>query len=156
MPASSLKIKTTPMEAGWKHRLHKRNQDVFQQSPQLLPLRDKLLSTAGEEVCFPVIEEDLPLLLSRGEFFSGKSSILKKGAPCQCHSNSAHLWDANRKRLALCTGYALSKDGLWRQHSFCVFKGAGGSVVETTVKRLLYFGYRFNEQEAEAFLKLNC
>ena len=119
-------------------------------------LRRKLLSIGGEEVCFPDIEMDAQRIIDRGEIFASKGAILRKGAPCQCHSNSAKLWDANSDKLSICTGYALAKDGLWRQHSWAVFKGAGGSVVETTVRRLLYFGVRLTEMEAETFFSANC
>lgn len=150
------KIRTLPMDSEWKSRLQKRNRNLFTECPHLVPLRDKLLSLAGEETCLPSVEKDLPLLLSRGEVFLGKGSILRKGEPCRCHSNSAYLWDANSDKLAICTGYALSRDGLWRQHSWLVFKSTGGSVVETTVRRLLYFGVRLTDMESESFFFANC
>ncbi len=148
-------LKTTPMTTDWKRRLRKRNRDIVKGFPAMAALRKKILSVAGEEVCLPDIEDDLTRLLARGEVSLGKGAILKKGEPCQCHRNSARLWEALPDKLSLCTGYGLSKDGAWRQHSWCVFNGPHGSIVETTVVRLAYFGYRLTQEEAEAFLSAN-
>ncbi len=48
------------------------------------------------------------------------------------------------------TGYALSRDGVWRQHSWCYTDN--GVVVETTEKRVQYFGYVMTEDECDQFL----
>jgi hypothetical protein len=37
-------------------------------------------------------------------------------------------------------GFALSPDGLWRQHSWALSSAPGGRVVETTVTRVAYAG----------------
>jgi hypothetical protein len=122
---------------------------------RLLAFRDALLAVAGDEVCLPSIEEDIDLIERYGEFWMGRGVTLKRGEPCSCHSNSLWCWDANRDRVAAATGYALSEDGMWRQHSWCVLRataGKGGRVVETTVKRVLYFGLSFTPAESEARL----
>ena len=47
------------------------------------------------------------------------------------------------------TGYALSDDGLWRQHSWLIAKpGRRWTVIETTCRRLLYYGVVLTEEEA--------
>ena len=92
---------------------------------------------------------------------SGDRIIMQKGEPSQCHTNSAMLWEANKSRtlegpyreeLALATGYAMSEDGLWRQHSWCVLRTpARVKVVETTVPRVAYYGFVMTHAEAERF-----
>ena len=84
-----------------------------------------------------------------------------QGETSQCHTNSAMLWEANKSRtlegpyreeLALATGYAMSEDGLWRQHSWCVLRTpARVKVVETTVPRVAYYGFVMTHAEAERF-----
>jgi hypothetical protein len=67
----------------------------------------------------------------------------------QCHSNTAELWDLNKDRgFKIMTGWALSGDKQWRQHSWGVHKG---KVIETTVKRKAYYGYVLNHRESEDF-----
>ncbi len=60
------------------------------------------------------------------------------GADNQCHGNVAALW-ARGEAPAIGTGYALSPDELWRQHSWAL--DADGTVLETTSsERLAYVG----------------
>jgi hypothetical protein len=115
-------------------------------------LKLRLLDIGGWSVILPRIEEDYSEIMDRGRKFAGKS-ITKRGMQSQCHRNSANLWDANRNKLKICTGYALSKDGIWRQHSWCVMRTKRSwRVVETTTKRIQYYGYIMNEDESELFL----
>lgn len=124
---------------------------------RMFALRDRLLEFGGEEVCMPPFEEDYDAIMTRGQFFYGNHARLKRGEPNQCHSNSARLWDANRGRCQIATGYALSEDGIWRQHSWVVQPlTVSWRVWETTVKRVAYFGVVFNDAECEAFLYNNC
>jgi hypothetical protein len=124
----------------------------------LEPLKLKLLEIGGWAVILPIVEEDLEKLLSRGRKFPGKS-ITKRGENCRCHSNSCLLWEANQDKLLISTGYALSDDGIWRQHTWCVWKPEGRQrsfkVVETTEKRVQYFGYIMSEEECQVFCDEN-
>lgn len=115
-------------------------------------LKQRLLDAAGFAVCLHQ-EEDLPFLLSRGEFYRGYNSRTMRGQNCRCHANSAALWDVNRSKLRIVTGYALSRDGMWRCHSWCIDKD--DKVIETTEKRVLYYGYPMTPAEAEEFLDNN-
>jgi hypothetical protein len=65
----------------------------------------------------------------------------------------ARLFHRNPAGTRIVTGYALSSDGLWRQHSWAM--AGDGGVVETTEERLLYFGYELTAAEAEIFIELN-
>ena len=51
------------------------------------------------------------------------------------------------------TGYALSDDGLWRQHSWGLL--TDDRVVETTVARLRYFGAILTDPAAAEFVLAN-
>jgi hypothetical protein len=63
----------------------------------------------------------LQLLLLRGKALDGAVELIP-GEERNCHSNSARLWRESKEILALATGYALSEDGLWRQHSWVMRK----------------------------------
>ena len=116
-------------------------------------LSSKILSLGGTRIIMPRCEEDTPKLISRGQFWLGDKALLNLGEPSQCHRNSALLWEANRDKLKICTGYALSPDGIWRQHTWCIWAKPGiNKIVETTVKRVIYFGYVMTEEECEEFL----
>lgn len=143
-----MKIKTNLPDQDWLVRAieHTRGHGPHQE------LKDILLDIGGWAACVPNIEPDLEKIMIRGRRFPGKS-ITMKGQPSRCHSNSAFCWDANRKECKICTGYALTRDGMWRQHSWC--RTNSGIIVETTVKRVQYFGYIMTEDECEQFILEN-
>jgi len=145
-----MKFKTNPMDKEWKERLGKKVEGMMSRYPELIPLRERLLSYGGEEVCISFYEEDLERILSRGVIRKGTSKLMR-GEPSNCHSNSARLWKANQNKVSIWTGYALSKDGVWRQHSWCV----GDKLYETTEKRVAYYGFELTEEEAEDFYDEN-
>ena len=55
------------------------------------------------------------------------------------------------------TGYALSADGIWRQHSWLVaFDNEDYPyIVETTEERISYYGFAMTYEECEIFLYWN-
>jgi hypothetical protein len=125
----------------------------------LLPLEQLLLERAKECGCraermvYRGEEWDLVQLLARGEVFTGPAEM-REGEPGQAHANVARLWADHQAEFAIATGYALSEDGLWRQHSFAVRKQPKPNqppLVETTVPRVLYFGYTLTQEESERF-----
>lgn len=133
--------------------LQQREIEYIEQQPNLKKLREKLLEHGGDTVCLS-FDEDCEKIISRGELFKGRGSKMMKGRPSQCHSNSAELWDLNKTKVSLVTGYALSMDedglGVWRCHSWLVSKESG-KVIETTEKRKSYFGFQMTEEESEQF-----
>ena len=143
-----LRPKTRRMSKDWKKRLEEINKPAFEKQPQLTVLRGRLLSIGGEEVCFAFYEESLAFLLSRGQAF-GRTGTMMHGDPNRCHGNTAALYEANMDRTRIATGYALSLDGCWRQHSWGIVNRR--KPVETTVRRLAYFGYVLNKVESELF-----
>ena len=110
-------------------------------------LEQKLLSLGGKRVIWRAVEPDLPELLERGQLFA-EPVKLRRGRQGGCHENAAKLWAKDVHRTRLLTGYGLSDDGLWRQHSWVVQKGV---LLETTRKRTLYFGIALDPEPALKF-----
>src|SRR3954466_5978278 len=76
-------------------------------------------------------DHEIRALMNYGEWMSGEV-VLKRMAKRQCHRKVAKLWLAEPRKLsAVGMGYALSDDGLWRQHSWGIKDE--GRIVETTV-----------------------
>lgn len=153
-----------PIDADWKKRI---NQfwwgtgycgTIAEDVLPMLKLRDRLLAIDGEEVCLPDKEEDLEDLLTYGQIWIGRRKvIMQKGRPNQCHENACLFWKEYREQhpvgnFGIVTGYALSDDGMWRQHSWCIWKMARTyRIIETTEHRELYYGFCMLDQDAENF-----
>lgn len=142
-------IRTNKPDPKWLELARERGYTLRTGDPGLLPLKRKLLEIGGWSVCTIQGEQDLEKILARGRRFPGRSRTMR-GEPCRCHRNSALCWDENRDLCTICTGYALTRDGMWRQHSWIVTNEGG--VVETTVKRIQYFGFLLTHEECERFL----
>lgn len=148
-----LELKCNALNKEYKEDLYKVNIDN-----NLEELKKRLLEFGGEIVSVPSVEEDLIKILDRGQFWEKKwGRIVKiKGAPCQCHRNSCELWENNRNNfnIRICTGYALTEDCIWRQHSWLVFideRTNKAKIIETTVERIAYYGFVMSEEECEEF-----
>lgn len=124
------------------------------------PLKAKLLCYGGTSVCCPDYDEDLPKIMERGVLMQGLPSKLMVGEPNQCHANACNLYESNLAAgidVRIWTGYAISSDGIWRQHSWLkhYYTSRNGrkleELVETTKRRLLYFGFELTPEEADEF-----
>ena len=113
-------------------------------------LRRRLLDLGGEEIAARY-EEDLEILLLLGEEFVGKARR-RPGEQSQCHRNAGRLY-RNGELAAIATGWALSDDRIWRQHSWGI--DWKGRIVETTEPRLMYFGVYLVRQSADRFAEGN-
>jgi len=113
-------------------------------------LAPRLLECGGTGIAARY-EEDISSILSRGTCLDGRGAKLVEGKPISCHANAAALYELD-ERNGIMTGWALSDDGLWRQHSWCLREGA---VLETTVLRRLYYGFELDEDESEVFVMEN-
>jgi hypothetical protein len=118
---------------------------------RLSVLRDRLLAIAGWAVVLPPSDADLAAIMA-GQAWDGRNAKKMPGVPRECHSNSAALYAKDPETFKLCTGYAMSEDGVWRQHSWCLM---GDRVVETTVSRVLYFGAILTGKVADEFVRAN-
>lgn len=123
---------------------------------KMFKIRDLILKFGGEQVCLDLYDEDADKIMERGQLFYGRGAKTMIGRPSQCHSNSAALWEANKGKCRIATGYALSDDGIWRQHTWVVQEmPRSWRIWETTAKRVAYFGYILSEEECQEFSDSN-
>ena len=83
-------------------------------------------------------DNDMQQILSgKGQFRIAYDNdiIMKVMEACQCHENSRKLLKKGKIKY-LHTGYALSSDSLWREHSWGV--DFDNKIVETTEPRIVY------------------
>jgi hypothetical protein len=123
---------------------------VARQQPDFAALAVRLVAIGGWHVASG-LEEDLEALLTRGEERTPERVVLREGEPCRCHGNAARLREAE-PRKQIVTGWALSDDGLWRQHTWCELDG---TLIETTLTRERYFGFPLDDNEAATFCDEN-
>ena len=135
------------------------------QQPRLQELSDRLIE-AGGGLLVSQNEEDLDNILNRTVIFNHfkKPPLRMIGRPSECHFNASRCWEANPKISRIATGYGLSEDGLWRQHTWVVKQVRHGGrktfdstnpghwqVYETTLPRLCYFGFILTLDECAKF-----
>lgn len=124
---------------------------------KMSPLAEGLLGFGGTSVLTrQVSPEEATRLPGTGQLWTGEGLKLATGRQSNCHGNSGLYWAANMDLAVLASGMALSEDGLWRSHSWCVIPGETPTVVETTTPRLLYFGEVIDAEEARLFCHYNA
>ncbi len=119
----------------------------LQTYPEFTKLEQKLLSIAGD-IVVPRVEPDHDKILSRGRQWIGHNIKIVRGRYRDCHNNVAKHWKRSPRRYRIATGWALSEDGLWRQHSWII---EGRTLIETTTPREKYFGFELTPLEAKQF-----
>jgi hypothetical protein len=126
-----------------------RLRQVLQQQPEFRDLQKLLLRLGGVHVAVrPEFDPDLPALLTRGFVMSG-TVLRRRMEPSGCHLNVAIQWMAKRhKIIGIGTGYGLSDDGIWRQHSWGILRDG---LLETTEPRIKYFGILLQGAAADSF-----
>jgi hypothetical protein len=129
--------------------LNRRFRDAASKQPELKRFRALLLRLGGDFlVAPPRPDQDIPMLLEQGFLTSGpiKLKVMKSSS---CHQNVASIWTQKKFGIVgVATGYALSDDGLWRQHSWGILRDG---LLETTEARLKYFGVVFQGEKADFF-----
>lgn len=122
-------------------------------SKELFALKTKILTYGGDMVCMPPYQDaDTSHILNYGQIWNGKNPIIKRGMNNHCHQNAAIYWHNHKDNTRICTGYALSNDGMWREHSWLIqLNPRSNKIIETTVPRVLYFGYAMTQDLCEAF-----
>jgi hypothetical protein len=150
-------FKHKPLSVRRKHWLDSR--PPYKGSPPYMAARrllvDGLLSFGGERVLVRDYEEDLAKIVKRGYLRPGDPHRFAEGDTSRCHGNTACMWDAAEAwggGFKIVTGYALSPDGLWRQHTWGLENGVP---VETTVPRTAYFGFELTDDESRQFYEDN-
>jgi len=133
----------TPDEAARKlmfgARLDGLNETTVGYKAAFLRLEAALLSVGGW-AAVPPLEVDglVEVLYTNGQLFSLDGLTCVPMQDSACHSNTTEWYHNQTERdTGMCTGYALSPDGLWRQHSWGVLRGR---IVETTIERIAYYG----------------
>jgi len=137
MEETLMTLTDTSTDKEWRRWFQETHGPALAANPDLQKLRDKLVAHGGDEALVGaknVTSEETQRLLTRGQFWAGKA----KSQPMEarnCHGNSRCLMEKGLGQVA--NGLALSKDGLWRPHSWVVTpKG----IIETTTPRTAYFG----------------
>ncbi|MCD8084592.1 MAG: hypothetical protein LUE86_14065 [Clostridiales bacterium] len=151
----------------WKRRIdtgmwwstgYRRN-DITPEMRKMFTLRDRLLAFGGSEACLPIRDQDYDALMEYGQVWIGHQHItLRKGVPSRCHENSCYQWlkyrNQNTGTFGIATGYALSQDGMWRQHSWCILKKPRSyRIIETTERRELYYGFCMTGEIAQKWVE---
>ena len=133
--------------------LDRRFREAVERQPDLEVLRRLLLGIGGIHlVAPPYPDADLPLLIDAG-FVMGGPVVRRTMTKSECHRNVAEIWGRKLHGLVgIGTGYSLSDDGLWRQHSWGLRREG---ILETTVPRLKYFGVLLQRVNADAFAMAN-
>ena len=137
------------MDPEQKAFLNRRLRDAVSQQPELKRLKALLLRLGGDFlVAPPKPDQDISMLLEHGFVTSGPVT-LKVMKSSSCHQNVASIWTKKKFGIVgIATGYALSDDGLWRQHSWGILRDG---VLETTETRLKYFGVVLQGEKADFF-----
>ncbi len=117
----------------------RRLQEHIRANPAWHDLSQRLKQIGGTAAC-AAFEEDMRLILREGRTWvpARREIILIRGEASRCHQNVLRLWELH-PGLQVCTGYALSNDGIWRSHSWC-FEPTTYRILETTQKRVAYHG----------------
>jgi hypothetical protein len=136
-----------------KKLLQRRLREAVSSQPDLNRLKRLLLRLGGDFlVAPPKPDPDIPMLLKSG-FMTNGPVKLKTMNSRACHQNVAAVWKARKFGIvAIATGYALSEDGLWRQHSWGILRDG---ILETTKLRLKYFGILLQGARADHFAECN-
>jgi hypothetical protein len=133
--------------------LDRRFRKAAEQQPDLEVLRGLLLGLGGIHlVAPPGPDADLPLLIDAGFVMAGPV-VLKTMKKSECHTNVAEIWAEKQHGLVgIGTGYSLSNDGLWRQHSWGLRREG---ILETAASRVKYFGVLLQHEDADSFAMAN-
>jgi hypothetical protein len=119
---------------------------AYDDDPRRAELERRLLDLGGTMALLFLPDPHIGELLERGRYFPGARALMRLGAPSCCHGNVAMLHIESRGEVRIAHGYALSDDGLWRQHSWGV-SAEDGRIIETTERRVRYYGFMLNEAE---------
>lgn len=136
-----------------KRLLDNRLREAIARQPKIRTLRKLLLEIGGAElVAPPAPDSNVPLLIDSGFIMAGpvRHKVMRAGS---CHRSVSRVWRRKRSGIVgVGTGYALSEDGLWRQHSWGVQREG---ILETTVPRSKYFGLLLQGADADWFAASN-
>lgn len=119
---------------------------AFTADPRRVELERRLLDLGGVMALLFLPDPQIGELLERGRYFPGARALMRLGEPASCHANAAMMFVQSGGEVRVATGYALSSDGLWRQHSWGI-EVVDARILETTDRRVRYYGYVLNDAE---------
>lgn len=134
--------------ADWSDR-REQNQAHVADDATARAVREYLLKIDGLAVEPLFIDDEA--FVENAQLFDDHELQSVSGRKNDCHRNVATLCKDDGSRRIV-TGYALSKDGLWRRHSWAVPEDEA-RLLETTTFRLRYAGCILNKQQRQAFLQ---
>jgi hypothetical protein len=153
-----------PLDRSQAKFLRQRTARMLKAVPAYANLRKRLLRIGGIDVVPPVIDSssaaqlarqryDVGQVLQAGRTWSGARAKIEQMETNSCHRNVARICTSRCGHIA--SGWALSMDGLWREHSWLVRSegSANESLIETTISWLLYHGYILNDEEMNWFIR---
>lgn len=110
----------------------------------------RILLSHGGALAVPPATPDplLGMLHEQGAVYPSSDVVCVDGTASQCHQNAVALWRSGQAAF-IGTGYALSDDELWREHSWAW--DLRGNLLETTTARACYFGLRFEGDNCQWF-----
>ena len=139
------------MTKGQKRFLDCRFREAAEQQPDLEVLRRLLLGLGGIHLVAPTSRDaTLSLMIDAGFVMAGPV-VRRTMGKSQAHRNVAEIWVKKQHELVgIGTGYALSADGLWREHSWGLQREG---ILETTAPRVKYFGNLLLYRVADSFAR---
>jgi hypothetical protein len=150
-PAPKLRRPFPTLEPEREAFLRDRNRAAIEDDPRRAELERRLLDLGGTLALLFLPDPSIGELLARGRYFPGGRALMRLGLPSCCHSNAALLPVQTDGAGRIAFGYALSPDGLWRQHSWGLTIKEG-RIVETTERRVRYFGIVLDDAETMLWL----
>lgn len=121
-------------------QLYASHTDEIQAMVPYQELEKRLLEFGGRALVFrPMHYILMASILEHGQPFDASGAKNVKGEPSNCHQNVVDQWRKHPNTYRMVHGYGLSADGLWRNHSWLL--DAKDRVIETTVPRVMYYGF---------------
>lgn len=132
-------------------RYEKRWEEWAEKQPELVTIRNELLQHGGDAVV-PTFEPHSDKLVNSGRIIDPLDIIYDEMQMSRCHQNASILYTNRSDVTEIGCGWALSDDGLWRQHSWTM---RGDEIFETTKPRTKYYGVLLSGDAAENFCTKN-
>jgi hypothetical protein len=106
-------------------------------------LNKKLTKIKSGTHIVATLDEHINILSDKYEQFNRETTKIKfvEMEQSKCHGNCGTIFGSQIDDSVVSkiySGYALSADGLWRFHSWCLTES--GTLIETTEERLIYYG----------------
>lgn len=136
---------TLPFEQFAPMTLDERRDYFLSRDPGFAILEDLLFELGGSRLIYTPNPPDPKVLLDRGVRSIDKRGmwVAPEQAPSACHALA--LAAHKNFQAPVYSGYALSEDGKWREHSWVTQEGL---LLELTgIDRVSYFGVKLKEAE---------